>query len=238
MQSPDNPEEVMQSRTLVQRATLGLAVAMLSLAIAPAAMAAKLVNRNLTQLIADSETIIAGTVTAVTDGINENGVPYTEVTIAVASAAKGAVKGAVKGATKRGAAGDASEAPVYTFRQFGLLKPRVMDNGRTFLGVTPEGFARWHEGETVIAFLHKPASMTGLQTTAGLAHGKLVLRNGLYANEFNNRGLFDGVEINRGLTTPAQQNMLLNPGPADAGALMELIERAVADNWIERGEMR
>jgi hypothetical protein len=224
----------MQPRTLVQRAALGLAVAILSLAIAPAAMAAKLVNRNLTQLIADSETIIAGTVTAVTDGIGENGVPYTEVTIAVASAAKGNVRGAAK-ATQQGAAG---EAPSYTFRQFGLLKPRVMDNGRTFLGVTPEGFARWHEGETVIAFLHKPAAMTGLQTTAGLAQGKLVLRNGRYANEFNNRGLFDGVEINRGLTTPAQQNMLLNPGPADAGALMELIERAVADGWIERGEMR
>jgi hypothetical protein len=224
----------MQSKTFVQRATLGLAVAMLSLAIAPAAMAAKLVNRNLTQLIADSETIIAGTVTAVTDGINEDGVPFTEVTIAVASAAKGAIKGAAR----RGPAGTSQEAPVYTFRQFGLLEPRVMDNGRTFLGVTPEGFARWHEGETVIAFLHKPASMTGLQTTAGLAQGKLVLRNGRYANEFNNRGLFDGVEIDRGLMTPAQQNMLLNPGPADAGALMELIERAVADNWIERGEMR
>lgn len=224
----------MQSRTFVQRATLGLAVAMLSLAIAPAALAAKLVNRNLTQLIADSETIIAGTVTSVTDGINENGVPYTEVTIAVASAAKGAVKGAAK----RDPQATSGDAPVYTFRQFGLLKPRVMDNGRTFLGVTPEGFARWHEGETVIAFLHKPASMTGLQTTAGLAQGKLVLRNGRYANEFNNRGLFDGVEINRGLMTSAQQNMLLNPGPADAGALMELIERAVADSWIERGEMR
>jgi hypothetical protein len=224
----------MQSTTFVQRATLGLAVAMLSLAIAPAAMAAKLVNRNLTQLIADSETIIAGTVTTVTDGIDENGVPFTEVTIAVASAAKGAVKDAAR----RGPAGTSAEAPVYTFRQFGLLKPRVMDNGRTFLGVTPEGFARWHEGETVIAFLHRPASMTGLQTTAGLAQGKLVLRNGRYANEFNNRGLFEGVEINRGLMTPAQQNMLLNPGPADAGALMELIERAVADNWIERGEMR
>jgi len=224
----------MQSRTFVQRATLGLAVAMLSLAIAPAATAAKLVNRNLTQLIADSETIIAGTVTAVTDGIDQNGVPFTEVTIAVASAAKGAIKGAARRAPR----GTADEAPAYTFRQFGLLEPRVMDNGRTFLGVTPEGFARWHEGETVIAFLHKPASMTGLQTTAGLAQGKLVLRNGRYANEFNNRGLFDGVEINRGLMTPAQQNMLLNPGPADAGALMELIERAVADNWIERGEMR
>ena len=224
----------MQSRTLVQRAALGLAVTILSLAMAPAPMAAKLVNRNLTQLIADSETIIAGTVTTVTDGINEDGVPYTEVTIAVVSAAKGAVKGAAK----RTPGSTADEAPVYTFRQFGLLKHRVMDNGRTFLGVTPEGFARWHEGETVIAFLHKPASMTGLQTTTGLAQGKLVLHNGRYANELNNRGLFDGVEINRGLMTPAQQSMLLNSGPADAVALMELIERAVADGWIERGEMR
>ncbi len=224
----------MTSRTSIQRVALGLFVAALALLAAPAAMAAKQVNRNLTQLIADSETIIAGTVTSVTDGFNEDGIPYTEVTIAVASAAKGAVKAAFR----KGAPGNAAETPVYTFRQFGLLKPRVMENGRTFLGVTPDGFARWHAGETVIAFLHKPASITGLQTTAGLAQGKLVLRNGRYANEFNNRGLFDGVEIDRGLMTPAQQNLFTNPGPADAGALMSLIERAVAEGWIERGEMR
>lgn len=216
----------MRSRTSRCRAALGLVVATLALLAAPAAMAAKLVNQNLTRLIADSETIIAGTVVEVTDGFTEHGVPFTEVTIAVSSAIKGAAKGS------------RSDLPAYAFRQFGLLQPRVMENGRTFLGVTPDGFARWHVGESVIAFLHRPASVTGLQTTAGLTQGKLVLRNGRYANEFNNRGLFDGVEINSGLLNPAQQNMLLQPGPADAGALMSLIERAVAEGWIERGEMR
>jgi hypothetical protein len=220
----------MQSRTITHRAALGLVCAMLALLAAPAAMAAKLVNQNLTQLIAGSETIVAGKVVAVTDGFNEHGIPFTEITIAVTSAAKGRIKGSARG--------PGHEPPVYTFRQFGLLQPRIMDNGRTFLGVTPEGFARWHVGESVIAFLHKPASVTGLQTTAGLAQGKLVLRNGRYANEFNNRGLFDGVEVDRGLLNPAQQNMLLHPGPADAGALMSLIERAVSEGWIERGEMR
>jgi hypothetical protein len=220
----------MPSRTLLPRAGLGLAVVALALVLAPGAHAAKLVKQNLTQLIAASETIIAGTVTEVTDGFSEDGVPYTAVTIAVSSAAKGAMAGAGRSADR--------EPTLYTFRQFGLRAPRVMENGRTFLGVTPDGFARWHEGETVIAFLHKPASITGLQTTAGLAQGKLVLRDGHYANEFENRGLFDGVEINSGLLTPAQQNMLLNPGPANAGALMSLVERAVREGWIEHGEMR
>lgn len=220
----------MQSMIFIQRAALGLALGALALLAAPEASAAKLVEKNLTQLIAGSETIIAGTVTEVTDGFSEDGVPYTAVTIAVSSAAKGPVANAGKG--------QRSEQVFYTFRQFGLLKPRTLENGRTFLGVTPDGFPRWHEGETVIAFLHQPASITGLQTTAGLAQGKLVLRNGRYANEFNNRGLFDGIEVDNKLLTSAQRNMLLNPGPADAGALMSLIEKAVSEGWIEQGEMR
>lgn len=212
------------------RPAIGLAVAALALLAGPPAIAAKLVQRNLIQLINDSQTIVAGTVTKVTDGFSESGVPYTQVTIAVTSAAKGA---AARAASEAG-----GTPALYTFRQFGLLEPRTMENGRTFLGVTPDGFARWHEGETVIAFLHKPASMTGLQTTAGLSQGKLVLRNGRYANEFNNRGLFDGIDADARSLTPAQRNMLLSPGPADAGALMELIQRAVAENWTDRGETR
>ena len=220
----------MPSKISHARAGLVLAAAVLAMLVAPTAMAAKLVKRNLIQLVTDSETILAGTVTKVSDGFSEQGVPYTQVTIAVSSTAKGNVAKAAKGAGEPEA--------VYTFRQFGLLKPRVMDDGRTFLGVTPDGFARWHEGETVIAFLHKPASITGLQTTAGLAQGKLVLRNGAYANEFNNRGLFDGLQIDTDLLTPAQQNMVLNAGPADAGALMDLIRRAVDENWADSGETR
>lgn len=212
----------MKLKLRMQRAVLGLATAILALSVAPSVMAAKLVNQNLTQLIADSQTIIAGTVKSVSDGISPDGIPYTEISIAISSMAKGASDG----------------EEIYTFRQFGLLEPRELENGRTYLGVTPEGFARWDEGETVMAFLHKPASMTGLQTTAGMAQGKLVLRNGYFANQFDNAGLFEDVEIDRDLLTEAQRNMLLNPGPAEAGALMDLVARAVAEGWIENGEMR
>ena len=85
------------------------------------AQAATLKTQNLTQLISDSQSIIEGTVKTVTDGIDENGLPYTEVTITVHTSAKGAV------------ANDTE----YTFRQFGLIKPRKMEDGSTLLTVTP-----------------------------------------------------------------------------------------------------
>ncbi len=80
----------------------------------PAAHAMKLKPQNLTQLIADSQSIIAGKVTRVTDGVTPNGMPYTEITIAVATAPRA----------------NCAAARSYTFRQFGLLKPRKMPNGK------------------------------------------------------------------------------------------------------------
>ena len=200
---------------------LSMLAAGLLLALAPAAQAAKLVPQNLTQLIGQSESIVAGTVKSVTDGIDADGIPYTEITIAVGSSAKGQI------------AGDTE----YTFRQFGLLRPRTMDNGHNLLAAAPEGFARWHEGESVVAFLYKPASRTGLQTTAGMAQGKLSMMGGSLVNEFNNAGLFAGVEIDAALS-PEEQNMLTSPGAVDAETFMGLVSRAVSENWIENGEMR
>lgn len=200
---------------------LGVVSAALVLA-AGLAGAAKLNSQNLTQLIAESESIISGTVQEVFDGIDTNGVPFTQVTITVHSVAKG----------------NAVEQQDYTFRQFGLLKPRTMESGHKLLAVAPEGFARWIEGETVVAFMYKPASRTGLQTTAGMAQGKLKLVNGKLVNEFNNAGLFEGVEIADGLLTSEQHNMLTTPGAVDARAFMDLVERAVSEGWIENGEMR
>ena len=190
--------------------------------VAGIAGAAKLNSQNLTQLIVDSESIISGTVKEVYDGIDPDGIPFTQVTISVHSVAKGKV----------------AEKQDYTFRQFGLLKPRTMANGHKLLAVAPEGFARWHEGETVVAFMYKPASRTGLQTTAGMAQGKLNMVNGKLINEFNNAGLFDGVEIEDGLLTDDQQNMLTAPGAVDAQVFMDLVSRAVAEGWVENGEMR
>jgi len=124
----------------------------LLLAVTPA-QATQLVQQNLTKLISGSEIIISGQVTKVTDGFAKNGIPFTEVTIAVSGAPKGA---------------DPAQS-TYTFRQFGLLAPRTLDDGTRYLGLSPVGFARWQEGEIVVAFLHKPAARTGMQSTAGLA---------------------------------------------------------------------
>lgn len=187
------------------------------------AMATQLVPTNLTQLIGSSDLIVAGTVLDVKDGIDAKGLPYTEVTLSVSSSAK-----------KKLAARSS-----YSFRQFGLLKPRRMPDGKTFLGVAPEGFAEWHKKEQVIAFLYKPASRTGLRTTVGLAQGKFTTMGGRTANAFQNRNLFAGVRVNPGLLTPAEQAMLKKPGgDVDAQALMGLVLRASAGQWVERGVMK
>jgi len=211
-----------KSRTGVP--VLIVAVAAILLLTASVAQAASLKKQNLTQMISESQSIIEGTVKTVTDGIDDNGMPYTEVTIVVNSSAKGSI----------------ADETEYTFRQFGLIEPRTFEDGRMLLTVTPDGFARWHEGESVVAFLYAPASRTGLQTTAGLAQGKLTRFDGntRLANEFGNAGLFDGVEVNPELLSPEEQNMLTTPGAVDAETFMNLVHRAVSEQWIENGEMR
>jgi hypothetical protein len=199
-----------------------LAFAAVLLLVAPGAQAMKVKNQNLTQLISQAQSIVFGTVTSVSDGVAKNGMPYTEITLSVGSSAKGKI----------------TEGSDYTFRQFGLLKPRTMANGKALIDVTPEGFPRWHAGETVVAFLYKPASRTGLQTTAGMAQGKFQLVNGMLVNDYNNLGLFEGVEIDKSLLSSAERNMITKPGAVDAAAFMDLVGRAVAENWIANGEMK
>jgi hypothetical protein len=205
----------------IRRLALALAAGLVLLA-GPAAHAMKLKPQNLTQLIADSQSIIAGKVTRVTDGVAPNGMPYTEVTISVSDSAKGELRGGAR----------------YTFRQFGLLEPRKLPSGKTLIAVTPEGFPSWAAGEQVIAFMHKPASRTGLQTTAGLAQGKLNVLNGKVTNEFSNRGLFEGVKIDETLLSDKERAMLKSQGPVDAATFVGLVGRAVSGNWIQNGEMR
>lgn len=190
--------------------------------VAPVASAMKLKTQNLTQLITSAESIIAGNIKSVSDGIDASGIPYTEVTVQVGSTAKGKIK----------------EGDEYTFRQFGLLKPRTAANGHKMLAITPEGFPRWAEGEYVVAFMHEKAGRTGLQTTAGMAQGKFSMINGKLNNLFNNAGLFEGVEINQQLLSSEQQSMLTNPGAVDAGQFMDLVGRAVSEDWIAKGEMK
>ncbi|WP_234399083.1 hypothetical protein [Pseudoalteromonas sp. T1lg75] len=166
----------------------------------------KLKKQNLQELTVASQNIIAGEVIKVTDGF-DNKRPYTEVTIAVNSDAKGKLQ----------------DDSTYTFRQFGLIKPRPLGNGKVYLGVTPEGFAKWHEGETVIAFMYKPASITGFQTTAGMAQGKFVITNGKAVNQFANSGLFEDMDTSK--FTDEERNLITTPGALDVDTFMGLVGR-------------
>lgn len=172
------------------------------------AHAMKIKQQNLEQLVTTSESIIIGQVSSVTDGF-QNGAPYTEVTIRVGSDAKGKVK----------------EDSEYTFRQFGLTKPRSMGNGKVYLGVTPEGFAKWNEGEQVVAFMYKKAEMTGFQTTTGMAQGKFIVSNDKATNAFNNHGLFEGMDTSS--LSAEEQNMITNPGAVSAATFVGLVGKLV-----------
>ncbi|QYJ79705.1 hypothetical protein [Shewanella acanthi] len=195
----------MRRKSLLKEASIALAITA-SMAMALPASAMKLQPYNLQKLTSDSQSIITGEVIKMTDGFDNNR-PYTEITIAVAEDAKGKLK----------------KDSTYTFRQFGLIKPRAMGNGKVYLGVTPEGFAKWNVGENVVAFMYKPASITGFQTTAGMAQGKFVVRDGKVMNEFANIGLFEN--MNPTDISEENRNMLSNPNGVDLSIFMNLVTK-------------
>lgn len=180
---------------------------------------AKSVNKqNFMQLMTHSDSIVIGTVSKKTDGF-EKGLPYTEMTIDIAQSVKG------------------NHGETYTFRQFGLIEPRSMGDGRVNLMVTPAGWPTYARGEQVMLFLHKPASETGFQTTAGLTQGKFSIRSGQIANGLGNDGLFAGVNINTPLTTELQDLVNQAGGAYQAEAFFALVRQAVEERWIENGVM-
>ena len=86
--------------------------------------------------------------------------------------------------------------------------------------------------------MSRPASRTGLQTTVGLAQGKFSLANQRMSNDFNNAGLFDGVDVDPALLTREEQAMLRSAGPVDMRTFMGLVGRTVEKRWIEGGQMK
>jgi hypothetical protein len=218
---PTAPLRVRSNPNALRRVCLGAALLASVFAAAPAG-ATQLLPQNLTKLIAASDVIVSGMVKNVNDGM-DNGIPYTEVTISVASSAKKKL----------------APRSEFKFRQFGMLKPRKMANGKFFLGTAPEGFATWRKDEQVIAFMFRPAAKTGLRTTVGLEQGKFTTMGGRTANAQFNRNLFAGVKVSPGVLSAAEAQMLTKPaGEVDAAALLSLVNRAVAGRWIETGVMR
>ncbi len=176
---------------------------------------------NIVDLLGQSQLILHGTVKNITDGLDSHGLPYTEVTIHVSEALKGQ------------ASGD------YTFRQFGLLKPRSMGNGLTNLMVTPAAFATYTKGEEAILFLYKPAARTGLRTTTGLGQGKFNISVAGAVNQFNNAGLFEGVVMDQSLLSDAQKRvMATKSGAVNAQGFVSLVKQAVNGKWVENGRMK
>ena len=182
------------------------------------AYAKNMKKQNLVELMTHTDSILVGTVSKKTDGFFQ-GLPYTEITLDVGQSLKGGH--------------DSS----YTFRQFGLIEPRSMGDGRVNLMVTPAGWPTYVEGEQVMLFLHKPASETGFQTTAGLTQGKFTIKGKEIANDIGNDSLFAGVKIT-GQMTRTQQDLVNQPGGAYAAdAFLSLVKTAVEENWIENGVM-
>lgn len=203
----------------VRRALRGLTlVAALAVMAAGVAQANSMKKQNLLELMQATDSIVVGTVTRKTDGFQQ-GLPYTEITLEVGQSVK------------------SNHGPSYTFRQFGLIEPRSMGNGKVNLMVTPEGWPTYTEGEHVMLFLHAPASETGFQTTAGLVQGKFAIRGDRIANGTGNDALFDGVQINRKLKPELQALVNQPAGSYPAEDFLSLVRTAVEENWIENGVM-
>jgi hypothetical protein len=175
-------------------------------------------KQNFAELLAHTDSIVIGTVTGKTDGFQQ-GLPYTEVTIEVAQSVKG------------------DHGATYNFRQFGLIEPKRTGDGRVNLMVTPAGWPTYAKGESVMLFLHAPASQTGFQTTAGLTQGKFSVHAGRVANDLDNDALFDGVRIQAPLSTQLRDLVNQPGGSYEAEGFFALVRQAVEENWIENGVM-
>ncbi len=182
------------------------------------AYAKNIKKQNLVDLMSHTESILIGTVSDKTDGFYK-GLPYTEITLEVGQNIKG------------------NQGSTYSFRQFGLIEPKSMGNGRVNLMVTPAGWPTYTKGEQVMLFLHKPASETGFQTTAGLTQGKFTIKGKEVANGIGNDSLFAGVKIN-GQLSPAQQDLVSQQaGAYPTEDFFALVKTAVEENWIANGVM-
>jgi hypothetical protein len=202
------------------RASLGfLILAGLALA-GTRAMALSLVEQNVVDLLRESDAIAVGTVGKVVDGIDVQGLPYTEVTLKVSESIRGALP------------------ETYTFRQFGLMKPRPAPDGKMLMMPAPEGFPRFGSGEQVLLFLYPRAATTGLRTTSGLTQGKFTLGPGFAANGTDNVGLFRNVSLDQRVIQESDKRLLATQsGPMNPDSFLSFLRRAVGEHWVESGRL-
>ncbi len=181
--------------------------------------ATSVIPMTVVDLLGHSDAIVAGQVQSVVDGFDARGLPYTEVTIKVSDTIRG------------------QKAETYTFRQFGLDKPRKTADGRVYLG-RPAGWPTWRKNESAIVFMYSKSKTTGFQTTVGLGQGKMSVANGVAMNSYDNATLFRDVTVKRGLLDASEQKMLdAKTGPVDAETFRKFLHRAVEGNWAKNGSI-
>ncbi len=177
---------------------------------------------NLIDLVKSSRDIVVGEVESVRDGVDDKRVPYTEITLRL----------------RENIRGDNHGETVF-FRQYGLQEPRKTATGNLDLRTTPVNWPRYRVGESVLLFLSAPARDTGLRTTVGHQRGKMKIAGGLIANGDNNTGLFNNISVAPDLLSVEEKRMLASRyGQLDADEFLNLLRRAVNEQWIETGKMK
>jgi hypothetical protein len=170
---------------------------------------------NLVDLLRNSTSILKGTVTGVTDGVDIAGLPYTEITVEISRTLRGTEQG------------------TYTFRQFGLLNPRLSADGTKKM-LPPTGFPKYADGDEVLLFLSRPATLTGLRTTMGLGAGRFSFGPGRIENDLANVGLFRNLSLDAGLSTSNDVRMLETEiGAVNPDSFQSFVERAITERWVE-----
>ena len=176
-------------------------------------------DANIVEILNQSNDIVVGTVGKVTDGIDEKGIPYTEINVSVSESIRGYLSG------------------TYTFRQFGLLAPRITPDGKRKMMPAPAGFPKYQSGQQLVLFLRPEAAWTGFRMPAGVTYGKFELGPGRVANEMGNAGLFDGVMVAPGLASDLEKRMMTAGGPVNPDTFLSFVRKAVHDRWVKTGRM-
>jgi hypothetical protein len=184
------------------------------------AVAMSISSSNFVDLLQESNAIVVGKVDKVTDGIDERGLPYTEITLNISETIRGELAG------------------TYTFRQFGLMNPRLTADGSRKMMPAPPGFPKYSQGEDLVLFLRPAAAWTGFRMPAGVTQGKFTVGAGRVENGMGNAGLFRGVNVDKRLVTERDKRLLTTAaGPFNPDAFLSFVRRAVEERWIENGRM-
>jgi hypothetical protein len=196
----------------------GLAAVLAILGAAPT-FALSLRESNIVDLLSESNDIVVGRVESVTDGLNDRGIPFTEVKVTISESIRGRL------------------SSTYTFRQFGLLHPRATADGTKTIMPAPEGFPRYTPGEEIVLFLRPAAAWTGFRMPAGVSQGKFVIKPGRVANEMGNSGLYRNVRLENGIANAREKRMMDAGGAANPETFLTFVRRAVRERWVETGRM-